>query len=200
MPGILIAAIFAATMSTISAGINSLSTASIVDFYSRVWNRRIDDQTQLSLAKRLTLVYGSFTILLAFAVDRFGTMLLETSNTIIGLVGGPLLGMFLLGILSIRANSRGTIAGWCMGVLSAVILAFGREIAIWVPAPLSDWLTAAGNVSFLWYTLISCMATVMFGLLASRVLGPPSAERLRGLVARSGYWPEDGGWDGESAS
>ena len=91
LPGILIAAIYAATMSTISAGINSLSTATILDFYQRYWEYQITEAKQAHMAKWLTLLYGIATMGFAFIVGELGP-LLEASNAIVGLAGGPLLG------------------------------------------------------------------------------------------------------------
>ena len=61
-------------------------------------------------------MYGALVIVLAFFVQHLGT-LLEASNSVIGLVGGPLLGLFLLGILVPRATARGALAGWVAGVV-----------------------------------------------------------------------------------
>src|SRR6185312_4725296 len=115
-PGLFIAAIYAASMSTISAGINSLTSASLIDFYQRLWkNPDLSEHSKLRLARRLTLTYGALVIVLAFFVKHLGT-LLEASNSVISLVGGPLLGLFLLGILVPRATARGALAGWVLGV------------------------------------------------------------------------------------
>ncbi|MDQ3624734.1 MAG: sodium/solute symporter, partial [Verrucomicrobiota bacterium] len=111
-PGLFIAAIYAASMSTISAGINSLTSASLIDFYQRLWRKPdLSEHNQLNIARWLTLGYGALVIVLAFLVHRLGT-LLEASNKIIGLVGGPLLGLFFLGILVRRATARGALIGW----------------------------------------------------------------------------------------
>ena len=114
--GLLIAAIYAASMSTISAGINSLTSASLIDFYQRLWPQPdLSERTQLKLARRLTLVYGALVIAFAFLVQHLGT-LLEASNSVIGLVGGPLLGLFFLGMLFRRVTARcaGGLAGGCL--------------------------------------------------------------------------------------
>jgi SSS family transporter len=88
LPGLSIAAIFAASMSTISAGINSLTSASLVDFYQRLWRRPdLSEKTQLRIARWLTLSYGVIVVALAFLVQRLGT-LLEATNKVIGLIGG----------------------------------------------------------------------------------------------------------------
>ena len=99
LPGLFIAAIYAASMSTVSAGLNSLTSASLVDFYQRLWRQAdLSERAQLRLARILTLGYGALVIVLAFLVQHLGT-LLEASNSVIGLVGGPLLGLFFLGML-----------------------------------------------------------------------------------------------------
>jgi sodium-coupled monocarboxylate transporter 8/12 len=145
MPGLLIAAIFAASMSTISAGINALTTATLVDFHQRGWRKSSDPEgVNLGLARWLTLTYGVLVIALAFVVKKLGP-LLEASNKAIGLVGGPLLGLFLLGILVRRANTVGAIAGWLVGVLVLIPVCFHTK------------------VSFLWYGVVGCGVTMLVG-------------------------------------
>jgi sodium-coupled monocarboxylate transporter 8/12 len=163
MPGVLIAAIYAASMSTISAGINSLTTASLVDFYQRLWRPDAGSVHLLRLAKWLSLFYGVLIVLLAFVVERLGS-LVEASNKAIGLVGGPLLGLFLLGLFSRRANATGAILGWFAGVL--------------VLLPVCFWT----KTSFLWYALIGCGTTYAVGLLCSLLLPAPPARQIEGLV------------------
>lgn len=163
-PGLFLAAIYAASMSTISAGINSLTATSLVDLYQRL-NPDHDrtDRGQLRLARLLTLGYGVLVIGLAFLVPYLGT-LLEASNSVIGLVGGPLLGLFFLGILVRRTTARGAMVGWLTGI--GVLLPIGF----------------ATSVSFLWYALIGCATTMASGYLASLLEPAPTAERLAGLT------------------
>jgi sodium-coupled monocarboxylate transporter 8/12 len=175
--GLLIAAIYAASMSTISAGINSLTSASLIDFYQRLWPRPdLTEGFQLRLARRLTLAYGILVILFAFLVQHLGP-LIESSNSVIGLVGGPLLGLFFLGTLVRRATARGALVGWIAGV---VVL-------------LPVWL--ATRVSFLWYTLIGCATTMLVAYLASLFEPAPDPQRLQGLVWRLRPAPARGAVD-----
>jgi sodium-coupled monocarboxylate transporter 8/12 len=163
MPGVLIAAIYAASMSTVSAGINSLTTASLVDFYQRLWRPNASSAHLLRLAKWLSLFYGVLIVLLAFVVERLGS-LIEASNKAIGLVGGPLLGLFLLGMFSRRANATGAILGWFAGVLVLLPVCF---------------LT---KTSFLWYALLGSVTTFVVGLACSLLLPAPTAAQIEGLV------------------
>jgi SSS family transporter len=164
LPGLFIAAIYAASMSTISAGINSLTSASLVDFYQRLWrNPNLAEKHQLKIARWLTFLYGTLVILLAFLVHRLGT-LLEATNKVIGLIGGPLVGLFLLGILSKRATARGALIGWLGGLATTVWVCFGTTI------------------SFLWYAMTGCFVTMAIGYAFSRFDRPPASEQLRALT------------------
>ncbi len=164
IPGLLIAAIYAASMSTISAGLNSLSSVTIVDFYQRLCQKSVvDESLQLRFARRLTFGYGVLVILLAFVVERFGS-LLEASASIFGLMGGPLLGLFLLGMLSRRANAVGASLGWLLG------------LGVLLPIYLST------KISFLWFTMIGCVVTMAAGWCLSFFLPAPKSQQLQGLV------------------
>ncbi len=158
IPGILVAAIFAATMSTVSAGINSLTTAFTVDFYRRLWRRQASEDHCLRLAKWLTLAFGALATILAFVASRLGT-LVEASNKVMGLLGGPLLGIFFLGILTRRATGPGTLIGAVIGSSCLYYVAFHTE------------------VSFLWYATFGMIVTMIVGYLASLLFPPPTAEQ-----------------------
>ena len=67
--------------------------------------------------------YGALVILLAFGVGKLGA-LIEASNKAIGLVGGPLLGLFLLGMLVKRATPWGAVIGWAAGVAAVIPVCF----------------------------------------------------------------------------
>jgi len=160
LPGVFLAAIFAASMSTISSGINSLTSSSLIDFYRRLWRRpELSEARQLRIARWLTFIYGAMVIVLAFLVQQFGT-LLEATNKVIGLIGGPLVGLFLLGILVPRATARGALFGWATGLAMTLWTCFGTD------------------VSFLWYALTGCLCTMVVGYAVS-LLEPAPARACR---------------------
>jgi sodium-coupled monocarboxylate transporter 8/12 len=166
-PGLFIAAIYSASMSVISAGINSLTTASLVDFYQRLGGhpeRPDNERAQLRLARLLTLGYGGLVIVLAFLVKFLGRTLLEASNSLMGLLGGPLLGLFFLGILVPRATARGALAGWLAGLGVLLPVCF------------------ASRISFLWYAPIGCATTMAVGVLASLLDRAPAPGQLDGMT------------------
>lgn len=162
LPGLLIAAIYSGTMSATSSGINALTTATLVDFRQRLSHKPLSERQQLRLARYLTIGYGALVILLAFGVGKLGA-LIEASNKAIGLVGGPLLGLFLLGMLVKKATPWGTVIGWAAGVAAVIPVYF------------------ASKTSFLWFGVVGCAVTVFVGWLASLLLTflrpAPAADR-----------------------
>ena len=168
LPGLLIAGIFAATMSTISSGINSLTTVTVVDFFKRLWKPEITEAEQLRLARRLTLGYGVLIVALAFAAGRFGS-LIEAPVKLFGLIGGPLLGLFLLGMLTRRANARGAFVGWLAGAVATVSVA------------------ACTETSFLWYPILGSVSAFVIGWVASHLWPPQDDASLTGLTWSTRY-------------
>jgi len=162
LPGLLIAAIYAASMSTISAGLNSLASATVVDFKQRLSKAPEGTQAQqVGNARWITVGYGILVMALAFAVSIMPGNLVESVNTVIGLIGGPLLGLFFLGMFTTRADTRGALLG-CLagfiGLLSIYLYQNGFFTAV-KPAPV---------VSFIWFSLFGCIITMGFGLLTSK--------------------------------
>ncbi len=160
LPGMLIAAIFAASMSTVSAGVNSLTSATMCDFYQTLGNGEVlTDQKLVRRARWWTLIYGVLVTFFAFVISAFEKRnLVESVNIIIGLVGGPMLGLFLLGMFTKRANQRGAIIGCVGGLAASLYLA-----------------TAESGISFLWFTMLSSLVTLVIGLFTSGRSAPSSA-------------------------
>jgi len=164
LPGVLIAAVFAASMSTISAGLNSLASATMVDFQQRLSNRPLPpDATQIRHARLWTLFYGVIVISLAFLVSGLGN-LVDSVNTIIGLVGGPLLALFLMGVFAPRISAKPALVGAALGFVTAIF--------VWLNTP----------VSLLWFTTVGCGSTALAAALLSFVFPARSLDELKGLV------------------
>lgn len=145
LAGLVFAGLFAATMSVFSSGLNSLSTATCMDFIVRLGQLRSSSKTlTIRGARWITLGWGALVTLAAVGV-YFAHMgsLLEAAAAIIGFFSGPLLGMFLLGIFTTRVDSRSAILGAILGFVSALFL----------------W----SHVSFIWYAVTGCLPTLLFG-------------------------------------
>jgi SSS family transporter len=152
---LLTAAIFAASMGVVSAGINSLSTCTVVDFYRRIWRKDASEAEFVRAGRISTLGWGVFTTIGALYAGRLGELALAFGK-IQGYVGGVMLGIFLLAIFSRRANALGAIIGSVLGM--AVV----SYVAFWT------------DISFFWYGIVGGGVTIIAGYAAS-MLGPKPA-------------------------
>ena len=97
LAGLCVAGIFSGSLSTVSSAINSLAAVTLEDYLKPVF--KISESNTTLILKILALLYGIICIGLAFLADVLGTGVLQASLTIFGVVGGPLLGLFTLGVL-----------------------------------------------------------------------------------------------------
>jgi SSS family transporter len=170
LPGLLIAALYGSTLAVVSAGINSSATAALIDFRSRVESNGPSDKDQLAVARRLTFSFGALATSIALVIGKLGT-LIQITNTILGVLGGPVLGVFLLGVLFKRANSVGALAGFAAGSIVGIMIGFPKTfIGI--------------EISFLWIGFVSACATLFVGILFSLVGPPPSLEQQQYVYHR----------------
>ncbi|MDW8169275.1 MAG: hypothetical protein RML74_12450 [Acidobacteriota bacterium] len=108
LSGLVIAGIFAATMSSISSGITAITTATIVDFYQRALRPQASASHYVKMARFLAVLWGTGATILALFIGRLGTIA-EISLKTNSFFTGVLLGIFLLGVLVSRANHKGAI-------------------------------------------------------------------------------------------
>jgi SSS family transporter len=180
--GVMLAAIMAAVMSSVDSGLNSLSTCSITDFYARVLRPKATEARKLRMAQIMTFVWGGLSILSAgLIVWMYGAAsrrnnIVTVSEVTIGLFGGILLGVFLLGVLTRRANANGVL----LGALGGLAVAIG----VITPFYFVDRPADAPKLSFLWVNIIGCLCTIVFGYAASLFGRRPGDEKLHGLT----YW------------
>ena len=147
----MIAGIFSAAMSSISSSLNSVSTAFCNDLYKR-YNPNIQDVKLLRLARIVTVFVGVFGVLLALWMANSNIKSLwDQFYRFLGLITGGLGGMFLLGMLTKRANTTGTMIGL---VLSAVLLGY---------------VSLYTSINFLMYSLIGVGSCFIFGYIFSLI-------------------------------
>ncbi|MFA6593608.1 MAG: sodium/solute symporter [Bacteroidales bacterium] len=109
--GLVIAGLFAAAMSTISSSMNASSMAFTMDIFHKI-KPGCDNGTSMKAARLSTLIIGMFGILLAVAMVSWDIKSLwDEFNKFLGLLLGGLGGLFLLGMMTKRANSAGALCG-----------------------------------------------------------------------------------------
>jgi SSS family transporter len=146
--GLLIAAILAAAMSNLSAALNSLSSSSIIDFYLRR-HPGADERTRLWRSQLTTLLWAAVLFVLAVLSLHKVSRVVEVGLSIVSVAYGALLGVFLLGVLTRRANQNGATVGMILGFAVAVYVWLGTRI---------PWT---------WYVAIGTSVTFAIGYLAS---------------------------------
>ena len=114
--GLLIAAIFAAAMSSIDTSLNSAATVTLKDFVQRHLNRGKTEADALRILRNATLMWGVLGTGVALAMIGQKS-LLDAWWKLSGIFAGGMLGLFLLGLISRRANNAGALAGVIVGVL-----------------------------------------------------------------------------------
>jgi solute:Na+ symporter, SSS family len=146
--GLLIAAILAAAMSNLSAALNSLSSTSIMDFYVLL-RPQATEQTKMRLSRVSTLCWALLLFGLAvLALHRVGRVV-EVGLQIASIAYGALLGVFLLGVMTRRANQPGAMVGMLCG--------FAVEIYLWL------WT----RVPWTWWVMVGTVVTFAIGWIAS---------------------------------
>jgi SSS family transporter len=146
--GIFVAALMAAAMSSIAAELNSLSTATVIDFYRRWFKPQGSDAHYLMISKAATLFWGIFACGVAVYAATLGS-LIEVVNRFGSFFYGSILGVFLLAMIP-RAKSRGAFFGLIAGMLTVGSISF-----------------RAPSVSFLWHNVIGAVTVVVVGMLLS---------------------------------
>ncbi|XP_054722729.1 putative sodium-dependent multivitamin transporter [Uloborus diversus] len=124
LPGLFVAGIFSGSMSTISSCINSLAAVTVEDFLRPRCFGKTSERKIAFFTKLIAFLYGLLCMLLTFIVEKLGGVL-QASLTIFNVIGGPLLGLFSLGMLVSRANSKGSTVGFLFALAFCFWIGFG---------------------------------------------------------------------------
>ena len=156
--GIFIAGVMAAAMSSIAAELNSLATASVIDFYRRWVRPTATDSHYLTVSKGATLLWGTFACVVATYAATLGS-LIEVVNRFGSFFYGSILGVFLLAMIP-RARATGAFIGLIAGMSAVAAVNFGRP-----------------SIAFLWQNVIGAVVVVVVGMLVSAMSGTPASPR-----------------------
>lgn len=122
LSGLLIAGIFAASMSSTEASMNSTATLLTADFYKK-WKPAANEQQTLKFARIATFLLGVFTTCVALYMAHAGvSSLWDTFNAVLGLFTGCIGGAFILGIFTKRANANGVVAGMIFSGIAQILI------------------------------------------------------------------------------
>lgn len=150
--GIMLAVIFAAAMSTFSSEINSLASATIIDFYKRYFQTAASDKHYLWASRGATVFWGVFATVVACYAGKLGS-LIEAVNKVGSYFYGPILGVFLLAFMVRRCSGMGAFWGLIAG--EAAVLAVARH----------------SSISWLYYNVVGVTVVLAVGTLLSFLPG-----------------------------
>ncbi|XP_057657298.1 putative sodium-dependent multivitamin transporter isoform X2 [Diorhabda carinulata] len=187
LSGLFVAGIFSASLSTISAALNSLAAITVEDYIKPLYfSMRKIHLTETVVAvqlKVISLIFGGICLAVAFLAQFLGG-LLQAALTIFGVVGGPLLGLFSLGMFTTVANETGSVCGLVAGVGFALWMALGAKPAVPLPRSIqgcenADALLNATLIAvskkpektYLWIHRVSYLYNGVFGLVITFVIG-----------------------------
>src|SRR6266508_2541085 len=169
--GLVIAAILAASLSSIDSAVNSCTSVVVVDFYHRLVRGRqsdtldtnVDPAAQLRVSRLATVAFGVAGTILAANVSRIGT-LLEIANKLINAFTGPLLGIYLLAMFSRRVTSGPALVAGIVGTMTSYYVAYQTRIG------------------FMWPSTFGLVATLAAGYGLALVLRTSASEAARRLT------------------
>ncbi|MGJ1506124.1 sodium:solute symporter [Sphingobacterium sp. G1-14] len=153
--GLLIAVIFLASMGSTASAINSLASTTTIDIYKRFINPNSSEKQDLLWSRLFTLIWGTFTVIVALYANRLGN-LLEAVNILGSLFYGTILGIFIVAFYMKKIQGK---AVFLAAILSEIIV-----IAVWT----------MNKIPFLWLNLIGCLAVMLIAYIVQLGTKAPS--------------------------
>ncbi|KAK3556967.1 hypothetical protein QTP70_022313 [Hemibagrus guttatus] len=151
LPGLFVAAAYSGTLSTVSSSINALVAVTV---------------------GRLCVLFGALCIAMAAVASLMGSIL-QAALSVFGMISGPLLGLFLLGMFFRCANSTGSLTGLISGLVITLWVGIGAQIIV-RPALADTWY----SLSYLYFCPVAMLVTVTIGLIVSAITGGCKQEKI----------------------
>lgn len=198
LPGLFVACLFSGALSTISSAFNSLATVTMEDLIKPHVPAMTEARATL-LSKMLALAYGLVCLAMAYIASLMGSVL-QAALSIFGMVGGPLLGLFCLGMFFPWANSTGALVGLASGLVMAFWIGIGSFVSrmslsalpvinatiipdvgnmttavmttLTTTKPRPSGVQALYSLSYMWYSAHNSATVVVVGLVVSFLTGP----------------------------
>eukprot|EP00057_Strongylocentrotus_purpuratus_P029239 XP_011683713.1 PREDICTED: sodium-coupled monocarboxylate transporter 1 [Strongylocentrotus purpuratus] len=125
LPGLFTSAVFSAALSTVSSGLNSLAAVTAEDIVKTIWPN-IEEKKYTLVTKGLALFFGVVCIGMTYVASQLGGVL-QAALSIFGMIGGPLLGLYSLGMFFPWTNSYGAIGGTLCGLTWSLWVGIGAH-------------------------------------------------------------------------
>ena len=170
LTGLVVAAILAASMSTLSGSINSLAASTVHDIWLPLTGGDRDEKRTFRLARLFSLVWGVILLVAALLYRQQGTPVVVVALSIASFTYGALLGGFFLGMLWRRAIQRDAIVGMATAIVIMSLIVFAKPLLPVLPS-ISGLLTVFSKIAWPWYVLIGTSITMIVGIASSYTHG-----------------------------
>ena len=157
LTGLVIAAMFAAAMSSLDSGVNSITAVVSTDFIERVRTKKLTEQQQLVTARLIAVIVGVVVVFGSVLTEFIQGNIMEITASAVNLLTTPIFGLFVYALYFKRPNAIIVATATLIGILTALYLAFGDEMGWhkisfqWI-GPFS--LTANLGVGFILHALL----------------------------------------------
>nr|CAI5832745.1 unnamed protein product [Callosobruchus analis] len=194
LPGVFIAGIFSAALSSLSTGLNAMAAVFLEDFYKPFFSKKnLTNKQTLYVIKCTVIVSGAVCLGMVYVIEKLGTIL-QLTLSMGAVASGPSLGLFTMGVLMPWINAKGALAGGTSSLASLSWLCYKAQAMIsagtltFKQKPLSTeecsylFTSKIGNltvgehmnedasiysISYLWYTLIGVIMAISVGIIVS---------------------------------
>ena len=162
--GLVVSGLFAAAMSSVDSGVNSITAVVMTDFLERFGRKPDTDEKHILFARWMAVVIGVTVVVLSSVVGQIPGNFLAVTQKTVNLLTVPIFLLFLFALFVPFANSRGVWIGTIASVTVAVLIAFGGQIFGQIPGtdgklidPISfQWISPAALVVGVCVGLVSC--------------------------------------------
>ena len=184
--GLLIAAIFAAAMSTVSTSLNSSATLLMSDYFKRFINPKAETRSIMWVLYGGTILWGILGTGLSLLLVRLTESALDVWWTLSGILGGGMSGLFLLGIISRKAKNPSAVSGVVAGVAVILWLSLPKLADFLLTFPsgstLHSWALSIQASSESWGLFLHAYMVPVFGTMVILLTGMAVSKMGRRLV------------------
>ncbi|RNA40535.1 sodium-coupled monocarboxylate transporter 1-like [Brachionus plicatilis] len=203
-PGLFVACIYSASLSTVSSGLNSLAAVCLKDLLQPYFfkNSLLGESKATLISKLIAALFGLITVGIAYFCQYLSATVLQISLSIFGILGGPLLGVISLGMFCRFANSFGAFCG--LVISTAINLWLGIGAVLYNTPPISKPVsikncentlfldsnktmiqqddkfdvTYVYRLSYLWYAALSICVCFVSGIVLSLITGRNKSKEI----------------------
>ncbi|KAB0798655.1 hypothetical protein PPYR_09648 [Photinus pyralis] len=193
--GLFVAGIFAASLGTVASALNSLAAVTCKDFISGAFRIEMAESKGALWGKCISIAYGIISFGLVFIVEQLGSVM-QIALSFNGMVGGVTLGLFSAGMFFPWTNSKGAVTGATVALAVVLWMGIGQQVAvangsyvvqqkpvsvegcrclnhteIAAEAVGQNSLFFLYRISYLWYSAIGFLITVVVAFIVSIVTG-----------------------------